>query len=207
MGGGGRNQHCLHHGERPPTWLKRHPGGERAFGGPRKASLCRRGRCEKARICNLMAPQSEGPVAQWIRHRPTELGIAGSSPAWVMLRLLPARSFFSLHRFECKTSRSMGGRFSLPLRSCRAYFAVACRKHLRAIGCCARAIPLAKRPPQRDGGRAAGNFIAAGRGTRAVAKHGPTRLGHSFCAVLPATPKSGAAVGRGKGGRLHRRAC
>ena len=26
----------------------------------------------------------EGPVAQWIRHRPTEPGIAGSSPAGVM---------------------------------------------------------------------------------------------------------------------------
>ena len=25
-----------------------------------------------------------GPVAQWIRHRPTELGIAGSSPAGVI---------------------------------------------------------------------------------------------------------------------------
>ena len=163
--------------------------------------------CCVSLFCQLMQQRIRGPVAQWIRHRPAEPGIAGSSPAGVMLRLSPARSFFSPHRFESKTSRSMGGRFSLPLRSCRAYFAVACRKHLRAIGCCARAIPLAKRPPQRDGGRAAGNFIAAGRGTRAVAKHGPTRLGHSFCAVLPAAPKSGAAVGRGKGGRLHRRAC
>ena len=27
----------------------------------------------------------EGPVAQWIRHRPTEPGIAGSSPAGVIL--------------------------------------------------------------------------------------------------------------------------
>ena len=26
-----------------------------------------------------------GPVAQWIRHRPTELGIAGSNPAGVIL--------------------------------------------------------------------------------------------------------------------------
>ena len=26
-----------------------------------------------------------GPVAQWIRHRPTEPGIAGSSPAGVIL--------------------------------------------------------------------------------------------------------------------------
>ena len=28
-----------------------------------------------------------GPVAQWIRHRPTEPGIAGSSPAGVMFVL------------------------------------------------------------------------------------------------------------------------
>ena len=30
-----------------------------------------------------------GPVAQWIRHRPTEPGIAGSSPAGVMLPFHP----------------------------------------------------------------------------------------------------------------------
>ena len=29
---------------------------------------------------------SIGPVAQWIRHRPTEPGIAGSSPAGVIFR-------------------------------------------------------------------------------------------------------------------------
>ena len=84
---GGRSQHCRHHMKSPTTWLRRHPGGERA-------SLCRRGRCEKAQTCDLMAHQSEGPVAQWIRHRPTEPGIAGSSPAGVMFRLLPARSGF-----------------------------------------------------------------------------------------------------------------
>ena len=28
---------------------------------------------------------SAGPVAQWIRHRPTEPGIAGSSPAGVIV--------------------------------------------------------------------------------------------------------------------------
>ena len=31
-----------------------------------------------------------GPVAQWIRHRPTEPGIAGSSPAGVMLSQVPS---------------------------------------------------------------------------------------------------------------------
>ena len=31
------------------------------------------------------AVQVNGPVAQWIRHRPTEPGIAGSSPAGVNL--------------------------------------------------------------------------------------------------------------------------
>ncbi len=30
----------------------------------------------------------EGPVAQWIRHRPTEPGIAGSSPAGVIADML-----------------------------------------------------------------------------------------------------------------------
>ena len=29
--------------------------------------------------------RTSGPVAQWIRHRPTEPGIAGSSPAGVIL--------------------------------------------------------------------------------------------------------------------------
>ena len=32
----------------------------------------------------LGSSPTSGPVAQWIRHRPTELGIAGSSPAGVM---------------------------------------------------------------------------------------------------------------------------
>ena len=31
-----------------------------------------------------MASDADGPVAQWIRHRPTEPGIAGSSPAGVI---------------------------------------------------------------------------------------------------------------------------
>ena len=31
---------------------------------------------------------SDGPVAQWIRHRPTEPGIAGSSPAGVIFARL-----------------------------------------------------------------------------------------------------------------------
>ena len=30
---------------------------------------------------------TSGPVAQWIRHRPTEPGIAGSSPAGVIVQL------------------------------------------------------------------------------------------------------------------------
>ena len=43
---------------------------------------------------------SSGPVAQWIRHRPTEPGIAGSSPAGVisfsLLVCTRARKFFSM---------------------------------------------------------------------------------------------------------------
>ena len=34
-----------------------------------------------------ISPLLIGPVAQWIRHRPTEPGIAGSSPAGVILRI------------------------------------------------------------------------------------------------------------------------
>ena len=33
----------------------------------------------------LAALMAQGPVAQWIRHRPTEPGIAGSSPGGVIL--------------------------------------------------------------------------------------------------------------------------
>ena len=36
-------------------------------------------------ICECM--NSTGPVAQWIRHRPTEPGIAGSSPAGVIFQV------------------------------------------------------------------------------------------------------------------------
>ena len=34
---------------------------------------------------------SSGPVAQWIRHRPTEPGIAGSSPAGVIFHVTPPK--------------------------------------------------------------------------------------------------------------------
>ena len=34
--------------------------------------------------CLLFVVDAIGPVAQWIRHRPTEPGIAGSSPAGVI---------------------------------------------------------------------------------------------------------------------------
>ena len=37
--------------------------------------------------CNVN--HASGPVAQWIRHRPTEPGIAGSSPAGVILFSCP----------------------------------------------------------------------------------------------------------------------
>ena len=33
-----------------------------------------------------------GPVAQWIRHRPTEPGIAGLSPAGVIEKCMPQRT-------------------------------------------------------------------------------------------------------------------
>ena len=38
---------------------------------------------------SMRCTQSPGPVAQWIRHRPTEPGIAGSSPAGVIYSFGP----------------------------------------------------------------------------------------------------------------------
>ena len=43
----------------------------------------------RAALATSTAATSEGPVAQWIRHQPTEPGIAGSSPAGVMLTISP----------------------------------------------------------------------------------------------------------------------
>lgn len=31
---------------------------------------------------------TKGPVAKWIRHQPSELGIVGSSPTWVIFERL-----------------------------------------------------------------------------------------------------------------------
>ena len=59
-----------------------------------RARSCSSKNCQRARQCRcfLLAnfvetayPRVSGPVAQWIRHRPTEPGIAGSSPAGVIL--------------------------------------------------------------------------------------------------------------------------
>ena len=40
--------------------------------------------CKAEDDCNLTDGHVTGPVAQWIRHRPTEPGIASSSPAGVI---------------------------------------------------------------------------------------------------------------------------
>jgi hypothetical protein len=44
---------------------------------------------------------SSGPVAQWIRHRPTEPGIAGSSPAGV-IAADPIQTAQSIHAPKLK---------------------------------------------------------------------------------------------------------
>ena len=49
---------------------------------PAVALVCPQLRARRKLCACSSAP--EGPVAQWIRHRPTEPGIAGSSPAGVM---------------------------------------------------------------------------------------------------------------------------
>ena len=67
-----------------------------------------------------------GPVAQWIRHRPTEPGIAGSSPAGVIAAA-----------FEVEQSVD-----HWPLRVGRGYVRAACRSRIRLhgnaslVGCC-----------------------------------------------------------------------
>ena len=42
---------------------------------------------------------TSGPVAQWIRHRPTEPGIAGSSPAGVIFHFTPSRCLLPLEQW------------------------------------------------------------------------------------------------------------
>ena len=44
-----------------------------------------RWRLFRTMLQNVQSSWSVGPVAQWIRHRPTEPGIAGSSPAGVIV--------------------------------------------------------------------------------------------------------------------------
>ena len=50
----------------------------------REASSCERRLVSDEGECRSES-EAIGPVAQWIRHRPTELGIAGSSPAGVIV--------------------------------------------------------------------------------------------------------------------------
>ena len=49
---------------------------------PYTRGWCIRQNCDKALVC-IWWTSLNGLVAQWIRHRPTEPGIAGSSPAEV----------------------------------------------------------------------------------------------------------------------------
>jgi hypothetical protein len=48
-----------------------------------------------------------GPVAQWIRHRPTEPGIAGSSPAGVIFHAESRRACSAKRSKQIKLQRSM----------------------------------------------------------------------------------------------------
>ena len=56
------------------------------------------------------AKGAQGPVAQWIRHRPTEPGIAGSSPAGVICASHPlhARPAWRLPRVFWSCGKSAG---------------------------------------------------------------------------------------------------
>jgi hypothetical protein len=65
---------------------------------------------------DLNPESSIGPVAQWIRHRPTEPGIAGSSPAGVNLLvdakcqpLLAMSPCMARDRVQCSNPEDYGG--------------------------------------------------------------------------------------------------
>ena len=55
-------------------------------------------RLEQLPHCTLN--HASGPVAQWIRHRPTEPGIAGSSPAGVIFSTSALRAVLLLKLFD-----------------------------------------------------------------------------------------------------------
>ena len=80
----------------------------------------------------LRAPmQHEGLVAQWIRHRPTEPGIAGSSPAGVMqcLRSPGCHKGLALPRSSRCQHQSISTTIRLSLQHSAA-------RPLRPDGCC-----------------------------------------------------------------------
>ena len=58
------------------------------YSGSAQKELLRASKCCCFLLCNSFGAvygMASAPVAQWIRHRPTEPGIAGSSPAGVLL--------------------------------------------------------------------------------------------------------------------------
>ena len=75
--------------------------------------------------------QASGPVAQWIRHRPTEPGIAGSSPAGVILILASIHQERLLARTPRDPSRHEHRRHVLDYRG------AACSSLAAACGSCA----------------------------------------------------------------------
>ena len=99
----------------------------------------------------------------------------------VMLRLLPARSFLFFRFFECNYRC---------LRAAAAHFLLVLEGNIGGQLAVAR---VSSRSPSP-------------LGTRAMAKHGPSTLGHVFSLCFLPPRKSGAAVCVFKGGRLHRRA-
>ena len=71
--------------------------------------------------CPISGTSIRGPVAQWIRHRPTEPGIAGSSPAGVMQLLRSCSCGGELMRLRALRVCSHGPaapRSGSSLRSC-----------------------------------------------------------------------------------------
>ena len=54
----------------------------------------------KSQCVHIFCPAAAGPVAQWIRHRPTEPGIAGSSPAGVIFSTSALHAVLLLKLFD-----------------------------------------------------------------------------------------------------------
>ena len=125
-----------------------------------RLTRCTREHCSHL---TLLLLSCYGPVAQWIRHRPTEPGIAGSSPAGVICtspEFFTALSSSSSHPFRAKTAaRPLPGQDF----TARISFLVSAKgaADLQLYSPCpsrtggrpnsSRTLPRATRPTQRSG--------------------------------------------------------